>query len=151
MFQLGPKSLQNLNGVHPRLVQCVKDAISTSREDFGVNEGVRSLETQQNYVNRGVSKTMDSKHLKQRDGFGHAVDLVPYVNGVYRWEWPLIYPIAASMQGAAIRWGVKLRWGAIWDRKLNDIPSSLMQEVNDYKARHPGADFLDGPHYELAE
>lgn len=151
MFNLGAKSLANLNCVHPALIACVKDAIQTSREDFAVHEGLRSLETQQNYYNKGVSKTMNSKHLKQKDGFAHAVDLVPYINGVYRWEWPLIYPIAAAMQGAAIRLGVKLRWGAIWDHDLARLTGSLMYEVQAYKARHPGTDFLDGPHYELID
>lgn len=146
---LGEQSLAALEGVHPSLVACVKDAITTTRQDFGVHEGLRSKATQQEYVRRGVSKTMSSKHLKQSDGFGHAVDLVPYVAGSLRWEWPLIYPIAAAMQGAALRLGVKLRWGGVWSKTINELREPLHVEVEKYCAEHPGPDFLDGPHYEL--
>ena len=45
--------------------------------DFSVREGVRTPETQKEYVAKGVSKTMASKHLIQPDGYGHAVDLYP--------------------------------------------------------------------------
>lgn len=147
-YALGAKSLKALEGVHPNLVALVKDAIQTTREDFAVHEGLRSLETQKDYYNRGVSKTLASKHLKQPDGFGHAVDLVPYVNGILRWEWPLIYPIAASMQAASIRLGIPLRWGGCWSKQMKDY-GPPKRAVDDYIKQHPGPDFIDGPHYEL--
>jgi len=150
-YTLGAKSLKALEGVHPNLVALVKDAIQTSREDFAVHEGLRSLETQKDYYNRGVSKTLASKHLKQPDGFSHAVDLVPYVNGLLRWEWPLIYPIAASMQAASIRLGIPLRWGGVWDRTMKEIIGPPKRECEEYAKRHPGPDFLDGPHFELVK
>jgi peptidoglycan L-alanyl-D-glutamate endopeptidase CwlK len=148
-YTLGVKSLANLAGVHPDLSRVVKRAILISGQDFGVHEGLRSEATQAEYLRRGVTKTKNSKHLKQTDGFSHAVDLVPYLNGVLRWEWPLIYPIALAMRAAAVEYGVKLRWGGVWDKSLNELPSGLEGAVHDYSARHPGPDFLDGPHYEL--
>lgn len=149
MYVLGARSLDNLEGVHPHLVAVVHEAIKITEQDFGVNEGLRSLETQQDYFNKGVTKTMHSRHLKQPDGFGHAVDLVPYANGRYRWEWPLIYPVAKAMQISAIKLRILLRWGADWDMTLNELSDNLEKEVRNYCIRHPGPDFLDGPHYEL--
>lgn len=148
-YALGEKSLKNLNGVHPNLVRLVKQAIAVSKQDFGVHEGLRTPETQAEYLRRGVTRTLKSKHLKQADGYSHAVDLVPYINGVLRWEWPLIYPIATAMRAAAIGNGIRVRWGGVWDFALNDLPSGLEGAVRGYADRHPGPDFLDGPHYEL--
>jgi len=151
-YVLGKTSLARLDGVHPDLVKVVKRAITISDQDFGVFEGVRSLETQRKYMARGVTRTMKSKHLVQGDGFGHAVDLVPYIDGTLRWEWGAIWPIADAMRRAAGEEGVVLRWGGVWDRRLNLLqhgPEGLKAEVSAYSARHPGPDFLDGPHYEL--
>jgi peptidoglycan L-alanyl-D-glutamate endopeptidase CwlK len=41
---------------------------------------------------------MNSRHLIRSDGFGHAVDLVPWINGKPRWEWKPIYHIAAAVR-----------------------------------------------------
>ncbi len=148
-YILGPKSLQHLEGVHPDLVAVVHGAIKLTTQDFGVHEGLRSIETQKKYVDAGVSKTMDSKHLLQPDGLGHAVDLVPYIDGTLRWEWPPIYKVASAVQATAISLNVKLRWGGVWDKVLNDLGPKLEAEVHAYGERHPGPDFLDGPHFEL--
>lgn len=156
-FTLGAKSLSHLEGVHPALVRVVKAAILRTEQDFGVHEGLRSIETQREYVKRGVSKTMASKHLIQPDGFGHAVDLIPYVDGVLRWEWPLMYPIAAAMREAAKELNVVLTWGGCWDQSLTSLtvtgltfPAAMKKAVEGYCVRHPGPDFIDGPHYQLA-
>ncbi len=152
-YALGAKSLSKLEGVHPDLVRVVQRAITLTKQDFTVQEGLRSLEVQRDYVRRGMSKTLNSKHRVQPDGFGHAVDLVPWVNGQPRWEWPLIWAVADAMDQAAQALGVKLIWGAIWDKRMDQYggsPAALLAEVEAYKKRHPGPDFLDGPHYQLA-
>lgn len=151
-FTLGPTSRARLAGVHDDLAGVVRTAIFQSDQDFLVFEGVRSVATQREYMRRGVTRTLASKHLVQADGFGHAVDLVPFVAGGPRWEWPLIWPIALAMRRAAVFEGVAVRWGGVWDRALADLPddiAGLKAAVADYSARHPGPDFLDGPHYEL--
>lgn len=151
-FTLGRASLANLSGVHPDLVRVAHRAIELTTQDFGVFEGLRSAARQAEYLKRGVTKTMKSKHLRQADGFGHAVDLVPYIDGSLRWEWGAIYPIAAAMQRAAQELGVTLTWGGVWDRRIGQLEvgaTALEAAVHAYSARHPGPDFLDGPHYQL--
>jgi len=137
-FRFGSTSEAKLIGVHPKLVAVVRRALVLSPQDFSVHDGLRDLETQRLYVARGASKTMNSKHLVQEDGYGHAVDLVPYVNGSLRWEWPLIYPIAGAMRTAAEEHGVLIRWGGSWSvlNGTRETPERL----------HTG---WDGPHYEL--
>ncbi len=151
--QLGSASRLKLAGVHPRLVAVVERAIALTPQDFAVTDGVRSLARQKQLVAAGKSKTMQSMHLRQADGFGHAVDLVPWAGGAPRWDWTLIRPVVLTVRQAAIELGVPLVWGSVWDRRLNDLPGDLdglNAAIEAYKARHPGPDFLDGPHYQMA-
>jgi peptidoglycan L-alanyl-D-glutamate endopeptidase CwlK len=139
----------------------VEAAIALTSQDFSVHDGIRTAAEQKVLFNSGASKTMNSKHLRQADGFGAAVDLVPYVNGKLRWEWPLIYPIAAAMALCARDQGVNLRWGGAWDRSMSSFLGNttcvveaavkMEREVAAYIVRHPGPDFIDGPHYELLD
>lgn len=154
-FALGAGSRAELSGVHPDLVKVVERAIQISVQDFAVHDGIRTVEEQRRLVNAGASQTMASKHLRQADGFGHAVDLVPYVNGKLRWEWPAIYPIAAAMWRASLELGVAIRWGGPWvnlDTIPGGTPAAMETAVNTYGARQRKAGkkaFTDGPHFEL--
>ena len=66
-FKLSGRSLGKLEGVHPDLVETVKEAIKVSLVDFGVIYGVRSLAEQQKLYDAGRSQTMRSKHLIQEE------------------------------------------------------------------------------------
>lgn len=156
-YSLGPKSLQELSGVHPRLVQCVQLAIARTTVDFGVHDGLRTPQEQREYVRTGASTTMNSLHLRQADGYGHAVDLVPFINGKLRWEWEPIYRIAAAMCSAAKELKLPLRWGGVWDKRFpqdfRGSPGDMRYQVEEYVARRRAANkraFIDGPHFELA-
>lgn len=146
-FSLGKTSLAELNGVHPDLVAVVRRAIEITVQDFAVHDGIRTIEEQRRLVETGASQTLDSRHIT-----GHAVDLVPYVNGKLRWEWEPIHRIADAVRLAARELGIALRWGGAWDIDFTaseDPPEDL---VADYGARRRAAGkkaFLDGPHYEL--
>lgn len=174
MFTLSGNSQQNLVGVHPDVIRVVKRAAQDSNVPFVIGEGVRSAADQLRDWHKGVTKlngipvgstfkgvagTGVGKHQVTRDGYGHAVDAVPLVGGELLWslptaqQWQHIYPMADAIRAAAIAEGVTLRWGGVWDKKLNDLSAgaaALEQEVKAYQARHAGPDFLDGPHFELA-
>ena len=107
-------------GVHPDLVAVCRKALESSEVDFMVIEGVRSKERQTELVAKGASKTMNSRHIT-----GHAVDLVPFVAGSVRWDWPLYHKIADAMKKAATDLKVPIVWGGDWKT------------------------FKDGPHFEL--
>lgn len=135
MYNLSSRSLRNLDGVHPKLVACVKTAITLTEQDFTVVEGLRTLEKQREYYNRGASKTMKSKHLKQSDGYGHAVDLYPFYNGSVQVNAPLerFELIKVAMFQAAAQHNCSLTWGADWDGD---------GDTRDHS-------FIDGPHFQL--
>jgi peptidoglycan L-alanyl-D-glutamate endopeptidase CwlK len=146
-FKFGEKSLSELKGVHPELVAVVNRALELTVQDFSVHDGLRTVEEQKKMVASGASKTMDSRHLT-----GHAVDLVPYINGKLRWEWVPIYRIADTVRIAAIELGTPIRWGGAWDITFTENPDSPEDLVIDYVARRKKAGkeaFIDGPHFEL--
>lgn len=146
-FKLGNKSLHELDGVHPDLVAVVRRAIALSVQDFAVHDGMRTLEEQQRLLASGASQTLDSRHVT-----GHAVDLVPVINGKLRWEWAPIYVIADAVRVAARELGIPIRWGGAWDTTLTDSDESPEDLVHDYSARRRAAGkkaFIDGPHFEL--
>lgn len=146
------RSTDNLNGVHPDLIRVVVRALELTEQDFGVLDGVRTIEEQRENVAKGVSKTMQSKHLRQTDGWSHAVDLVPVINGQARWDWPPIFNVADAMRTAANELAVPVRWGGTWAR-INGTVGTMEDLSNEYveERRRVGGKriFLDGPHWEL--
>lgn len=153
---LGAKSRAELKGVHPDFVRFVERTLELSSQDFGVHDGLRTKAEQREYVRTGASHTMDSKHLPQEDGWGHAGDLVPFINGKLRWEWPPLYVIAAAAKKAAAELNIEVRWGGCWQNLSaikGDTPADMEKAVNAYGAARRRAGkkvFTDGPHFELA-
>ena len=119
-YKLSERSLSRLEGVHPDLVDVVCRAIELTEIDFGVSEGLRTLETQKEYLAKGASTTLKSRHLT-----GHAVDVYAYVGGMARWEMPLYEKINKAFQQAAYECKTPLEWGGDWTK------------------------FVDGPHFQL--
>ena len=124
-YVLGARSRARLVGVHPNLVKVVERALAVSAIDFTVIEGLRTHERQVELYAQGRTKpgpkvtwTMQSKHLKQADGFGHDVDVGPLLpGGGIDWQNTKGFDaISIAMFAAAEELGVRLRWGADWDR-----------------------------------
>lgn len=154
MYKLSNRSQGNLTGVHPKLIAVVERAIEITNTDFGVIEGVRNIETQRDYVKRGVSQTMNSKHLIQPDGYSHAVDLMAYVGIRGSWEMNLYDNIADAIKQAAQEYCVSLKWGACWHiDNIVDYEGTMQEATDEYvrlrikQGRRP---FIDGPHFELS-
>lgn len=154
-YLLGAKSRERLAGVHPDLVKVVERAIELTAQDFMVLEGVRTDKRQRELYGQGrtvvelraagvdaalarpsmqkVTWTLKSNHFKQADGYGHAVDLVPYPV-----DWNTISKfdhIADAMAQASKELGIPIRHGADWDM--------------DGKRRERGES--DNPHFELGK
>ena len=120
MYVLGTVSKNNLKGVHPDLVKVVEKAITLTEIDFRVTEGLRSKTRQIELVNKGASKTLNSRHIT-----GHAVDVVALIGGSVRWDWPLYDKIAKAFKQASKELNIPIVWGGDWKT------------------------FKDGPHFEL--
>lgn len=129
-YKLSKTSVGRLDGVHPDLVDVVYHALEISNIDFGVAEGIRTVEKQKQYVVEGKSKTMNSRHIPKyvpelEDHYGHAVDLYAYADGRALWDIESLSIVNEAMQAAASELGIDIEWGGYWKT------------------------FLDCPHYQL--
>lgn len=120
------RSLGNLGGVHPALVQVAHRALMLSPCDFTVTEGLRSVDRQRVLVDNGSSRTMKSYHLLQDDGYGHAIDVYPYWGGRVHVEstrenLEKFEEIAAAFKTAAAELNVIITWGGDW-KTFRDCP-----------------------------
>jgi peptidoglycan L-alanyl-D-glutamate endopeptidase CwlK len=117
---LNERSLKALVGVHPDLVAVTKRAAELMPGGFVITEGMRSKERQRELVSKGLSKTMNSRHL-----VGLAVDFAPLVGNEVTWKWPAFKPVADAFKVAAKELNTPIVWGGDWKS------------------------FRDGPHVEL--
>lgn len=137
MFYLGKTSLARCYKLHPQLFACVALAITFCDVDFTVSETVRSADRQRKlyYGTPKRTWTLHSKHMIQKDRFGHAVDLVPLTkNGDA--DWTKCAVVKAAMFKAADTLGIKLRWGGDWNQN------------GDSRDEHQRGSY-DGPHFEI--
>jgi peptidoglycan L-alanyl-D-glutamate endopeptidase CwlK len=127
-MEFSASSKSKLKGVHPDLVRvvdrCAKDW-KDKQFTFGLTCGVRSLEEQKVLVKKGASKTLKSRHIPAPNGYSHAVDVVAFIDGKVRWDWPLYDKIAKAMKVAAKAEKIPIEWGGDW------------------------VSFRDGPHFQL--
>lgn len=116
MYKFSKRSLDNLKGVDERLVKLMKEVLTISPYDFGITEGLRTIEKQKEYVRTGKSQTMNSYHLK-----GKAVDIVVYKDREVTWKLDYYKEIADIVKEIAKEKGLKITWGGDW-KTLVDGP-----------------------------
>jgi peptidoglycan L-alanyl-D-glutamate endopeptidase CwlK len=124
MGLLGERSMQNLYGVHPALVQVVMRA-AEGPIPFIVTEGLRTLERQRVLLAQGKSRTLRSRHLAP---LSHAVDLAVVIpGGGISWDKGDYRMLSLQVKAAAHELDVPIEWGG----------------------EAFGANFYDGPHFQL--
>lgn len=106
--------------MHWKMGAVVALAITISRVDWGVLEGVRTMRRQKRMKATGKSKTLNSKHLRRgkSQGFpvGHAVDLGVIRDGKLSTDPVDLRAVANSMLEAARRLNIKVKSGGVsWD------------------------------------
>ena len=129
MYEFGEASLRNLEGVHPTLVVIVKHALKSSKVDFSVVEGVRTLERQEKLVRSGKSWTTDSYHIARpviyyghpRE-YGLAVDIYPWAGGETDNNPESYKRVARAMFVASQKLGVRVEWGGFFSGHKEDKP-----------------------------
>lgn len=114
-------SLNNLVGVHPDLVKLAKAVIGVTAIDFRIVDGLRTMAEEKINKAKGASQTLNSMHLKRKDGWGHAVDFVVLTNGQPDWfHIPAFQKIGAVFKKQAQTIGVPIVWGGDW-KTLKDF------------------------------
>jgi len=118
-------SEEHLKGVHPDLVKVMRKA--RERVAFRVYEGLRTIEEQRVFFQRGATKIDpdNPRHPVGRHLTGHAVDIIPLVGNKGRFDWELYRTVAPIIKQVAKELDIAIVWGGDWKK------------------------FPDGPHFEL--
>lgn len=153
-YRLGSVSEARLAPCQVDLARVIRRAIELTTQDFQVFEVLRTLERQQELVERGASRTLDSFHIPNAAGVVHAADLVPFIGGKVQWQDEPCVAVARAMHRAAQHFQVPVTWGAVWDRRLMDLDvTDLEGEIDDYAARFRRVSgrrpLVDRPHFQV--
>jgi peptidoglycan L-alanyl-D-glutamate endopeptidase CwlK len=121
MIKLSQTSITRLNTCHNDLIRLIIEVAKNANIDFTVLEGARSLKQQEENVKKGVSATMNSKHLKTPS---EAVDLAPCP---IDWEdTERFKKLSEIVKETAKKLGIKIVWGGDW-KTLVDMPHYEMK------------------------
>jgi peptidoglycan L-alanyl-D-glutamate endopeptidase CwlK len=145
MFVFGARSLRKLDKVHPKLILGLSRGLLYTPYDFAIDNGLRTMVEQYEYLAAGKSWTLKSKHLVQPDGYCHAVDIravgdlngdghVDHTDRSRTWDRKIYTAIwAQALFKAFGELRIAVRWGGDWD---------CDGDTGDTK-------HFDGPHIEL--
>lgn len=103
------RSLTHLEQVHPDLKRVMLEAIENAPFDFGITEGLRTKERQQELYNQGKSQTLNSRHLT-----GKAVDVVIFLDNKANWDVKNYKILADHIKAVSILNDVPIVWGGDW-------------------------------------
>lgn len=160
-MSFGTKSLKLLETLDTFLALVLKDAeeAAAAKAPFVLIQTLRTRE--QHLANVAAGKTRlkaedKSKHEANAAGFAEAADVgaLDPKTRVLKWEpLELYYAIAEHVRAAAIKRGVRIRWGGSWD-VLNDLPEGLScaTAVFAYSQRRHAlgkTPFIDAGHFEV--
>ena len=113
---LNARSEKALVGVHPDLVAVVRRAAEIMPGGFIITEGMRTKERQRILFAKGLSKTLNSRHL-----YGLAVDFAPLLDGDVTWKTPAFLPVIKAFRQAAEELKVPIVSGSEW-KTFKDYP-----------------------------
>ncbi len=143
-FHLGKTSKRRLEGVDKDIVRVLELAITRTKVDFTVLEGLRTEARQRQLLEQKRTRTMNSRHIT-----GDAVDVAPIVDGKIPWpQWKngkesydadmaIWENVKEAIFSAADELDVVIQWGADWD--MDGIRVD----------KDPNETFLDAPHWQV--
>ena len=143
-YVLSDASIEKMKGVHPKLIELMKKAISNSPYDFKIVQGLRTAEYQNELYQQGRTKpgkivtkldgyNKKSNHQAKTDGYGHAVDIavcghydqngnyVKYTTDAEMFDNKKLVEISRHVKAVAKEMGLDIVWGGDW-KTLYDTP-----------------------------
>lgn len=118
------RSLANLDTVHPDLKRVMLEAIENAPFDFGITEGLRTKERQQQLFNEGKSQTLNSRHLT-----GNAVDIVIFIDNKVTWDLKYYKVLSDHIKAVAKLNDVPIVWGGDWKSFVDAVHFELDRKV----------------------
>ena len=154
MYNLGNTSNKRLNTCNSDIQLIIREAIKVTQIDFGVAQGERTIEQQQEYYNDGKSKINPStyitlealldkaKHIVDGDirKKSDAVDIYAYVNGKASWDNRYLCYLGGVITSTASRLfneelvKTKIRWGGNWDNDGEIITDQSFQDLPHFES-----------------
>lgn len=115
MFQFSQTSKQKLQTVDLRLQILMEKVLNLSTIDFGITEGIRTVEKQQEVYKNGKSQ-LDGVTQKSKHQLGLAVDIICYDPKTKKatYEQKYYYYLAGIIQQLAQTLGYQVTWGGWW-------------------------------------
>mgnify|MGYP006785181147 CR=1 FL=1 len=119
---LNERSLKALVGVHPDIFAVTKRAAEIMPGGFIITEGMRTKERQRELFAKGLSKTLNSRHL-----YGLAVDFAPLIDTdgdgdkEVTWKTPAFLPVIKAFKQAAKELNIPIVSGSEW-KTFKDYP-----------------------------
>lgn len=140
-FKLSSTSNSRLNTCHEKLQEVIREAIKRTNVDFGVSEGYRSIQRQQELYASGRTKPgpiltyVDGIKKKSKHNVypSQAVDIYAWVNKA-SWDSRYLIYLGGVITSTANDLGIDIRWGGNWDSDGEIITDQS---------------FLDLPHFEI--
>lgn len=143
-YALSDASIEKMKGVHPKLIELMKKAISDSPYDFKIIQGLRTAAYQNELYQQGRTKpgkivtkldgyNKKSNHQAKADGYGHAVDIavcghydqngnyVKYTTDAEMFDNKKLVEISRHVKAVAKEIGLDIVWGGDW-KTLYDTP-----------------------------
>lgn len=143
-YVLSDASIEKMKGVHPKLVEVMKKAISDSPYDFKIIQGLRTAAYQNELYQQGRTRpgkivtkldgyNKKSNHQAKSDGYGHAVDIavcgqydqngnyVKYTTDAEMFDNKKLVEISRHVKAVAKDMGLDIVWGGDW-KTLYDTP-----------------------------
>ena len=118
VWRFGAASEKHLSQADPDIVRVHRTALRISPVDFAIIESLREVETQRENVRKGVSWTMESRHLERP--LAKALDHVPFVDGKEDWSWEAFALSTQALKDAARIEGVPCTHGIDWQGVRRD-------------------------------
>jgi peptidoglycan L-alanyl-D-glutamate endopeptidase CwlK len=134
-MEFSKRSLGRLGTCEQDIQVVLMEAIEVTKIDFGISEGHRAVETQQEYWRRGrdafgnvinkeqVITNVDGVKVKGKHNYkpSKGVDIYAFVDGQVTYEDKYMFYLAGLILGIAHKMGVNMENGGFW-RTLKDVP-----------------------------
>ena len=122
MYKFGNTSKSRLQTCHKDIQLIMNESIKITNVDFGIAEGHRSIEKQQQYFKEGKSK-IDGVNKKGKHNYmpSFAVDIYPYFENGAKWDNEHLSFLSGIIHAVSEilfadgKISHKVRWGGNWD------------------------------------
>lgn len=130
MYKFSQRSLNNLEGLHPKLQEFATELIKVTPHDIAITCGVRTAEEQNKLYQQGRTKAgkivtkcdgynIKSKHQVKADGLGYAFDIAVIIDNKSNWNKKVFKEVADSARELMKKYNIE--WGGDW-KNFSDYP-----------------------------